>query len=403
MAHRSSAAVDDRGSGFRVLSLGYTLDLWQDPALAPGDPLQALPRCDESLISFTLIAHSRHTDNAKPKRLGKNSRAYATNAYTLVDSWLRMFRLGRRVARRQGIDLVHVREPLFNGSIGYVLSRWLRTPLSVCVYGTNPFGPWGKESWLHRLVSPLARAFLRKADGVQVDGSATARSLASAGICAERIAISPLIPSNLSDFLVSERDPELRDNLCEGGRYERLILFVGRIAPEKNLELLLEAASRLAAGHPAVRFILVGDGPCRPALESYSRERGLSQTVHWAGARSHGEVVKYMATCDVFVLCSRWEGFARVLMEAAMGGMPIVTTDVSGSDDAVVDGETGYIVPVGDVAGFARSLSDLVSHPERAAEMGRRARQHMQNFVDRYKDPRLQVRIWQRVLSNRQA
>jgi glycosyltransferase involved in cell wall biosynthesis len=145
----------------------------------------------------------------------------------------------------------------------------------------------------------------------------------------------------------------------------------------------------------------VGDGPQRRYLRKLTRARGLSENVLWVGPLSHQEVVKHMAVCHVFALPSLYEGFARVLMEAGMAGMPIVTTAVSGSDDAVVHGKNGYIVPVGDSIAFSNALSELLHHPERALEMGRASRIHIQELVDRYSDSRMQVRIWTDVLSRR--
>jgi len=393
--------VPSRGTkGLNVLSLGYTLDLWDNPAEAFGDPRQGLTGHHESLSSFTLIAHTPHYRKLLPIRLADNSWAYPTNAHTPIDSWFKMFHLARRIAKTVPIDLVQIRDPLFNGGIGYLLSRRLRVPLHACVYGTNPFDPyWERESSFTRMGAPLAKTILRSAAGIQVDGSATARGLAQAGIAEERLAIKPLIPGNLSDFLGAEPDPALRARLSGEGRFQQLILYVGRVEPQKNLESLLEVASRVAVDHPAVRFIVVGDGRLRSKLEREARDRGLSERVVWAGPRSHGQVVTYMRTCDVFVLCSRYEGFARVLMEAAMSGLPIVTTAVSGSDDAVVDGRTGRIVPIDDTEAFSRALTGLISHPDRAAGMGVEARRHIQSLVARYSDPELQVRIWEGTVS----
>ena len=82
-----------------------------------------------------------------------------------------------------------------------------------------------------------------------------------------------------------------------------------------------------------------------------------------------------------------------------MSGMPIITTAVSGADDAVVHGKNGYIVPIGDTGAFSNALSELIQHPDRAAEMGRESRLHVQELVARYSDSGLQVRIWEDVLS----
>jgi glycosyltransferase involved in cell wall biosynthesis len=85
----------------------------------------------------------------------------------------------------------------------------------------------------------------------------------------------------------------------------------------------------------------------------------------------------YYAACDVFALSSVYEGNARVLAEAAASARPVVSTAVSGAGDTIVEGETGFIVPIGDHKALADRLRTLLSHPERAAQMGELARQHI--------------------------
>jgi glycosyltransferase involved in cell wall biosynthesis len=390
--------------GLGVLSLGYTLDLWDDPAEAFGDPRQGLTGYADSISYFALIAHSLHRKKLKPIQLAGNFWAYPTNAYTPVDTLLRMFFLALRLAKRNSIDLVQVRECFFSGIAGYFLTRWLKVPMHICVYGTDPFEPyWLRASWVNKLIALWAKPILRSADGVQVDGSRTARKLAESGIARERIVVKPLIPDNLDDYLVDHRDSELLAQLSMNGRFRRFALFVGRVDPQKNLQLLLDVASRLKADYADLRFIIIGDGPKRPDFERAIQEQGLSEIVTCIGFQSHRDVVRYMATCDFFVLSSVYEGFARVLMEAAMSAMPIVTTDVSGADDAVVHEKTGYIVPIGDAAAFSNALIELMEHPDRAAEMGRLGRVHIQQLVAGYSDPKMQVRIWEGVVGRLRA
>jgi glycosyltransferase involved in cell wall biosynthesis len=383
-----------------VLSLGYTLDLWDDPNEAFGDPRQGIVGYEDRMSYFALIVHSPHKRHLKPIRLADNSWAYPTNSYTAIDSWLRMLLMARRLMKQHRIDLIQVRESMYSGTVGYLLARWLHKPLHVCVYGTNPFERyWLDQSWFNRLVSRWAKPILRSAQGIQVDGSMTARELAEEGIPAERIVVKPLVPGNLADYVAAERDSELRADLSMNGRFNRLVLFVGRIDAQKNVQFLLDVATRLRTTHPHVRFIMIGDGPQRRDLEQTAIARGLAESMLWLGWQSHNQVVKYMATCDIFALPSVFEGFARVLMEAAMAAMPIVTTTVSGSDDAVVSGENGYIVPIGDVDAFSTALLQLVENPEQSREMGLRSRLHVQELVSRYSDPYLQIRIWEGALS----
>jgi phosphatidylinositol alpha-1,6-mannosyltransferase len=104
------------------------------------------------------------------------------------------------------------------------------------------------------------------------------------------------------------------------------------------------------------------------------------------GPVPHQTVPAYYAACDVFALPSRYEGNARVLAEAAAAAKPVVTTDVSGARDTVLEGQTGYIVPVGRPNVLAGRLLEVLADPERADQMGLRARDHILRL---YADDRL--------------
>ncbi|MBI3181715.1 MAG: glycosyltransferase [Myxococcales bacterium] len=241
------------------------------------------------------------------------------------------------------------------------------------------------------------------ADGIQVDGSATKRSLVAQGFADEQIATKPMVPQNIEDFFAAKPDPKARDELTDGGRFSRVLLFVGRIAEQKDLGLLLQCVASLRGRWSGLRLVLIGEGPERPALESRSRSLGLKSSVRWLGPRPHREVPRYVGSCDVFVLSSRYEGFARVLMEAAAAARAIVTTAVSGADDAVIDGETGYIVPIGDGRAFAGAVERLIDDGDLALRMGRRGQENLRQVARRYLDPKLQIEIWRAVVGRWRA
>ena len=381
----------------RVLSLGFTRELWEDPSRAGDDSLARLSAYSEHLDSYHVIVHSLRAHALEsPRRITPTLWAHATGGRGAVHSWTRMVALGRRLARAHGFDLVQSQDPVFTGTAGELVARWSGLPHNVCVYGASPFDPqWASESPWTRAAAPIGRRVLRSADGVQVDGSRTRRALLAAGLPADALALKPMVPHDLERFFGAVRDPSLREELCGGGRFDRLVLFVGRLAPQKDLGLLLSAAEGLVRAWPGLRLVLAGEGPERARLEADAARRGLAERVLWLGARPHTEVARVMAACDVFCLPSRYEGYARVLMEAAAAALPIVSTDVSGSDDAVVHDATGLIVPVGDAAALGAALDVLLRDPERAREMGRRGQSLMRETAAREASPRRQVEIWE--------
>jgi glycosyltransferase involved in cell wall biosynthesis len=386
-------------TALRVLSLGFTRELWEDPAVAGDDTLERMRGYAEHLASYHVVAHSLRAHALEsPRRIAPNFHAYATGGRNPAHSWARMLALARQLVRTHRFDLVQTQEPVFTGTIGEIVGRGGGVPHNVCVYGANPFDRhWVRESARTRLAAPVGRRVLRAADGVQVDGTGTAASLRAAGVPPERIAVKPMVPPDLERFFTAAREASLRDELSAGGRFDRLALFVGRLAPQKDVAALLAVIEELAGAHTGLRLVVAGDGPLRRSLEGAAARR-IADRVLWLGPRPHGEVARVMAACDLFVLPSRYEGFARVLMEAAAARLPIVTTAVSGADEAVLRGATGLIVPVGDAAALRSALDGLLRDRERAEAMGRAGREHMRELAPRLTSPRRQVEIWEELV-----
>lgn len=155
---------------------------------------------------------------------------------------------------------------------------------------------------------------------------------------------------------------------------EPLVIFVGRLAPEKDLSTWLKVARAVSEQHPDARFEVIGEGPERARLEQEAAALGLSSVLSFTGFVPYFRLRAVYARASALLLTSRAEGFGRVLVEAASQGTPAVSTSLSGPRDVVINGVTGFLHEVGDVAGLTRSVSTLVSQPQRAAVMGARAR-----------------------------
>ncbi|MEZ4387880.1 MAG: glycosyltransferase [Candidatus Krumholzibacteriia bacterium] len=151
-----------------------------------------------------------------------------------------------------------------------------------------------------------------------------------------------------------------------------LVLAVGAFSPQKDFAGLLAAVALVRDRRPDLKVLILGDGPLRAELLAERSRLRLDQVVLLPGFRR--DVPAAMAAADLFVLSSRNEGMARVLIEAAASGLPAVATDVSGTRLAVRDGTTGVVVPPGDPAGLADAVDGLLGRPERRQAMGRAGR-----------------------------
>ena len=151
-----------------------------------------------------------------------------------------------------------------------------------------------------------------------------------------------------------------------------LLLNVGSLTPQKDHAGLLAAMALLRNSQPDVRLLVLGDGFLRSDLEAQRRRLGLRDAVLMPGF-SH-EVAPAMAAADLLVLASCNEGMARVLIEAAASGLPVVATDVSGTRLAVEADQNGLVVAPRDPQALAAAIAQLLADPDRRAAMGRQAR-----------------------------
>lgn len=168
----------------------------------------------------------------------------------------------------------------------------------------------------------------------------------------------------------SGRAGELRRELGLGDA--PLVGIVARLVPIKAHEVFFDAALRIRAAVPAARFLVVGDGERRAALEQCVDALGLRDAVRFLGWRA--DLDRLYADLDVVVLTSRNEGSPVALIEAMAAGRAVVSTAVGGVPDVVTHDVTGCLAPMDDAAGVADHVVALLRDPSRAAALGRAAR-----------------------------
>jgi colanic acid/amylovoran biosynthesis glycosyltransferase len=158
----------------------------------------------------------------------------------------------------------------------------------------------------------------------------------------------------------------------------RTLVSVGRLSPEKGQVLLVEAVGRLRAAGVDVELALVGDGPSRPVIEARARELGVADRVQLLGWRSSAEVRRIVAQSRALVLPSFAEGIPIVLMEAMAMRRPVIATYVGGIPELVRPGESGWLVPSGELQALTAAMREaLEASPEQLSRMGERGREQV--------------------------
>ncbi len=176
-----------------------------------------------------------------------------------------------------------------------------------------------------------------------------------------------------------------------------LALYVGRLDPQKGLPDLLDAADRLIAARPNWYLAIAGDGPERPhllhAIESRSTRR---DRIRWLGRRD--DVPGLLKSADVLVLPSHWEGMPNVVLEAMSARRAVVGTSVEGTEDLVVAGETGWLVPPRDPTMLTAALDAAADDPARLRRLGEAGRLRVEHAFSMAAVVTAYERLWSTVL-----
>jgi len=266
--------------------------------------------------------------------------------------------------RRFAPDLVHLANPFLVGLAGLRHAMRLGLPIVASYHTDLPafFARWGYEAF-GRPLWAYARYVHNKADLNLCPSETTRGYLRDHGI--KRVGLWTR-GVDTERFSPGHRTREWREKLTGGHPDAPLLLYVGRLAPEKRLDWLLQVLGEI----PGARLALVGDGPQRTELEARFPGTATVFTGYIRGL----PLAQAYASADVFVFPAMNETFGNVVLEAMGSGLPVVAAGAGGPLDIVRDGENGFLFDPDDPADLVRSTEKLVRNPELRKRMGGAAR-----------------------------
>jgi glycosyltransferase involved in cell wall biosynthesis len=240
-------------------------------------------------------------------------------------------------------------------------------PLVISKHNDEPFCGCVGEKLLGRWVSWRAQKLIAISDAVSkyMTGSAL-------GVSAEKIEVIPygIDPTPFESVSGDVRNAVRKD--LGFSDTDVVVGFIGRLVPQKDIPSLIRGVQLFCRTHGSGRLLIVGVGPEEKRLRRIVQMSGMEDRVVWAGFRE--DVPEVIAAMDVLALCSRYEGFGLVLLEAMASRRPVLGTRISAIPEVVDDGTTGVLVAVGDPDAVADGLQRLSSQEarERMGEAGAR-------------------------------
>jgi glycosyltransferase involved in cell wall biosynthesis len=307
------------------------------------------------------------------------------------------FRQIKRVLREFHPDVVHTHSAK-GGILGRAAAAQLQAPAIVHTVHGAPFYPY--QNTLSREFNRRCERWAARRCHALVSVSDAMTELMVANRVAPRakfttvysgLDIEPLLTADSNRDLIRRELGYYDDDLVIG--------TIARLSPLKGHEYLVRAAPAIVAANPNAKFLLVGDGPLRQTIASQVARAGLSDRFKFLGLAAPERIPGLIAAMDMLVHVSLREGLARTLAQALLVGRPVISYDIDGAREVVVDGETGYLLPPQSIDDLVTAVRRLAADPALRARMGATGRRL---FADQFRHERMVDdlhRLYERLLA----
>ncbi len=237
----------------------------------------------------------------------------------------------------------------------------------------DDFQKTNRKGWigyLHRLQCWICK----RADGIIVPSQYLANMVSGWGIDGNKIKVI----YNGTNFKPIELTHEEARNKI--GVHGNIILTAGRLVPWKGFRMLIKIMPKLLDINQFFRLVIIGSGPDRKSLEAMIKNLGLDKKVFLVGKKTREEMAVYLASADLFILNTGYEGFSHQLLEAMSAGAPIITTSVGGNKEIIKQGENGFMIKYNDEFNLIEAVKTLWKMPELREEFAGEGKKTVARF-----------------------
>ena len=363
------------------------------PAQA-GDAPERHRRYGEFVEKLDIVVFSR--SGFQKNAISEKVTAFPTNSFSKFNYIFDAYKIGKALFRQNNYDLIDTQDPFFTGLVGYWLKKKFKKPLEIHFHGDFWGNAFQSEAGIFQLF--LSKFIARYADGIRVVSQGIKEKLVKKGIAPEKIAVIPT-PVDLEKFKAFE--PEKVKQIKDDYFNKKIILYAGRLVKVKNLPLLLKAVAMIRNSKHNIILLIIGEGGEKAKLKRKVRRLEIEDVVVFITSAPHKDLINYYHAADVFVLSSFSESLGKVLIEAGAAGCPVVSTETTGARDVVVEGRTGYLVPIGDENAMVEKILKVLRMEEsERKEMAKNAQRILEEKFSQEKSIEKVVMFWNKLIKH---
>ena len=288
-------------------------------------------------------------------------------------NFLRQINRCAKFIKQNKISIVHTHD-FYTNIFGMFAAFLARVPVRIA----------SKRETLSKTKSQLLieRQAFRACDKILANAEAVKRFLIETGISEKKIVTiyNGLDLERLTPAPNLKREEILRQHGLPIDEKIQIVTIVANLRSDvKNHRMFLQAAKKVKESIGNIVFVLAGEGELTELLKSLAKDLGIEKDTYFIGRCA--QVAELLSVSDVCVLSSKSEGFSNSILEYMSAAKPVVATDVGGASEAIIEGETGFLIKSDDDEALANRLIELLENPEKATEMGGRGRERVEkNF-----------------------
>ncbi len=295
---------------------------------------------------------------------------------------------GYQLLKKRKYDLIHSFFAIPSAPSGMVLARRFKIPHLLSLLGGDVYDP-SKRLSPHK--TPLLRQTVKK----MMEGSEKVIAL-STDVKGRAIKYYK-VKNELELIHLGIPKPKFKEVSRERfqlNQNDTLLITIGRLVARKGLEDMIEVIHKIQ--DTGLKLIIIGEGPKRGDWEPLARSYDVEEQIIFTGNISDEDKLQLLSLSDIYVSSSRHEGFGIVFLEAMAAGLPVITYDKGGQTDFLIDGKTGYLVPVNDKAQLKDRIEKLMDSDDLRDRMKAHNRRYIENFfientASRYHEQYLEV------------